>query len=264
MTEPENYHNNQTACGVNFNDRRITAEQLSVEMLRRRYASLLEREEVYPSDENWQYIIDHRLCRGLAAKLYRKYLVSSLMPDNQLTGWHKIALRRFPEYIIAIDRGAALDAVYGDTDSSPRVSSGLIHDCRLFSASHIHGILGAINADVLQSEPEARRKYLERLDFVVSVLDAMQPDYGRDDLRAMKILLAALDNLSPLGEVVESQGIFGRARKYICPCGHANPPEEPYCRTTGCGRDVYGLTEGQRSAIGSFRERLSVIAGLLA
>lgn len=263
MTEPENIQNHDAPGASFFMERRITAEQLSVEMLRRRYASLLEREEVYPSDENWQYIIDHRLCRGLVNKLYRKYLVSSLMPGNQLTGWHKIALRRFPEYITSIDRNAALDAVYADTASSPKVTSDLIHKCRLFSAPHLLGILSDTRSYGNDVPQDARRESLACLDFVVSALDAMQPDYGQFDVKNMRSLLEALQNLPPLGEVVEGQGIFSRSRKYVCPCGHSNSADDEFCRTAGCGRDIYGLTEGQREAIAAFRERIGVIAELL-
>ena len=59
---------------INISGNVITAAELKTEILRRRYLSLLSKNDVFPSQKNWDYIIASRM-QGLGGLLYHKYLV---------------------------------------------------------------------------------------------------------------------------------------------------------------------------------------------
>lgn len=224
-------------------------EQLKVEMLRRKYSNLLERPEIYPSDANWDFIITHRLATGLSHKLYRKFLVSALMPEAEVTGWHKIALKRFPEYIKVIDRTAAVDTVYSDVTSCPDATSKLIRDCSLFDAGKIVALLDEAN--------------VETLSFIMEILDSWQPEYSGRDLKEMTELAEMLNDLPPLGEISQQSGWFGKDRRYVCPSGHLNKPDVEFCEHEDCGLNIFGLKKEHIKAVEEFSTRCKVLKELL-
>ena len=224
----------------------VTADELNVETLRIKYERLLDRPEVFPSEANWDFLIQNKVFKGVAKKLYHKYLVASLVPEEQSTGWYKIALRKFPEYLCAIPRNVALDTVYSYINSKPEFTSRLINECQLFDAQRL--------AVTLQQGFRG---------FTVDCLTSYQPEYTLEDYRDMKMLDNMLSELVPLGTVEEKSGFFRRDNQYVCPSGHRNPSTEQYCATAGCGIDIYGFTKPQRQNIEIFRSRLQALANLL-
>ena len=75
---------------------RISADELRAECLKERYSRQLTRPEVFPSEDNWKYIIDHRMT-GIGSGLYRKYLVSWLLDESERCDYHLAALKYFPD-----------------------------------------------------------------------------------------------------------------------------------------------------------------------
>ncbi len=227
----------------------ISADELRAECLKERYSRQLVRPEVFPSAENWQYIIEHRMT-GIGAGLYRKYLVSWLMDKSERCDYHLAALTYFPEYIAAVNREYALKVVYSDIESAPEASIAVIQSARLFDAPSLIELLG--NTDK------------SHLNFVVSCLSAYQPEYTQADLADMRTLLAAVQNPDPIGEIRQNKTILGSTTKYICPNGHINDVENNYCHVETCGLNIYGLTEAQDDIIDEFVRRLDVLSTLLA
>ncbi len=228
----------------------VTAEDLRAECLKTRYKKQLARPDVFPSAENWQYIIERRMT-GIGTGLYRKFLVSWLMDEDSRCDYHQAALKYFPQYIAEVEREYALKIVYADIDSCPEASISVIHQAKLFSAQYLLRLLSDTGA------PNSR------LPFVVSCLTAYQPEYTRQDLQTMRTLLSAVREPDPLGEIRQSRTILGSVTKYICPKGHINDITCNYCHSAGCGLNIYGLTEEQDAIIEEYSHRTEALAALL-
>lgn len=221
----------------------ITAEQLEAEMLRREYAVLLERSEVYPSATNWACIIEHKM-EGIGELLYRKYLVSYILPEEKRSEYHVSALNYFPDYLNAVSRPYAVKVVYSDIASSPTATTYLISSHRLFDAVALRRCLSA-----------------GATSFVIDQLQSFQPRYSREDLQQMRSLYMALLNLPEQGAIREKRVVFSTEQRYICPEGHSNNVSDEYCRT--CGKNIQGLTERQMSEINAFGNKLDALEDLL-
>lgn len=224
----------------------ITADRLQSELLRIRYRELLAKPEVFPSEKNWQYIIGHAM-EGIGHELYRKYLVSWLMPEAQRSEFHTIALREFPHYIAAVRRDYALDIVYGDTDSAPDAFASLVNGHQLFCASKIRRLLQDGN-----------------LTAVFGALGAFQPEYTISDLREMRALERQLQNMPALGRIEQRRTMFSTEERYICPNGHSNPSDEVFCRDTSCRQNIYGLTPSEDEAVKAFSAKVATLSALLS
>lgn len=221
----------------------VSSEELKMESLRRKYLELLSQAEVFPSEENWNFIIDNRL-QGLAARLYRKYVVSYLLDEASRCDYHNLAIKYFPKYVEIADRDEVLEAVYDDSSHDGFVK--LVYDCRLFDSERI----GRLIDD-------------GRPDLAADLLGAYQPEYDGDTVDAMQFLLTKFDRLPSLGSIEIHKGVFRTERRYICPDGHSNPHDVMYCEDEGCGKDICGLTAAQRSAVEQFAERIEILRDML-
>jgi len=226
----------------------ISADALKAECLKERYSSQLSRPEVFPSDENWQYIIGHSMT-GIGPGLYRKYIVSWLIDPSERCDYHQAALTRFPEYLSAVPRQYALDVVYADIDSAPGATLDVIHRVQLFDAPRLLGLL----AD----------EECPRVGFVADCLDAYQPEYTLSDLTNMRTLLGALRDLPPLGKITRTRTLLGQTDRYVCPRGHVNDITDDYCRADNCGLNIYGLTERQDRLVDGYADRVRTLGKLL-
>ncbi|MDE6276909.1 MAG: hypothetical protein K2M06_02255 [Muribaculaceae bacterium] len=224
----------------------ISAERLNAECLRRRYLSLLEKAEVFPSEANWNFIIENRM-EGLGHLLLRKYYVSRLMPEDKRSIYHRQAIRLFPEYLKAVPRAYAVDVAYSDIQSDPDGFTELIRQASLFDANSLR---------VMVEERGA-------VELAISVLDVFQPEYNSADAVAMRRLLGALRSLPKLGRVEERHGLFSHDIRYYCPAGHSNSSDEAFCTHADCRLNIYGLTPEQAKAIDDFQERLEALESLL-
>lgn len=226
----------------------VTAEDLRAECLKERYTRQLSKPEVFPSAENWEYIISRRMT-GIGAGLYRKYLVSRLLDVKDRCDYHMAALEYFVKYITCVPRDYAIKVVYGDIDSCPEATTEVIVEAQLFDADSLVNILGDDSSD--------------RLPWVVNCLKAYQPQYSAHSLQGMKNLLAAVRNPDPVGQIVTTRNVFGQSTRYICPNGHTNDVRDNYCRQPGCGLNIYGLTESQDEIIDEFERRINALEHLL-
>ena len=224
---------------------RISAEQLRTELLRRRYAELLEQPDVFPSQANWDFIIEHALT-GIGEGLYRKFLVSAVLPEAERRSPNRIALKEFPRYLRAVPRDYAVEVVYDDTVSAPEATRELIDQCELFDARAISVVAGP-------GEP----------GMAADLLVTFQPAYTLDDLAAMRVLLRRLRRLPEEGEMTDGRGLLRRELRYVCPAGHVNAAEAQFCTHSGCGLNIYGLTRAQTEAIDAFEARIDALASLL-
>ncbi|MDE6395734.1 MAG: hypothetical protein K2K84_00510 [Muribaculaceae bacterium] len=223
----------------------ITDDELRAACLEERYESRLAFPEVFPSAEQWKYIIEYKMGR-LAERLYRKYLVAWLTPKSERTPFHTAAIENMPLYLDAIPRELAIKAVYGDVTSAPDATLALIDECRLFDAKTLSRLI-----DEGQNS------------FVADAVNAYQPEYADEDLLLMSDLAIMLQNLQPLGEVRTVRGLFRDETKYVCPNGHANSPDTEYCAEPDCGLDIFGLTEDQHKNISNYSHRVNVLRRLL-
>lgn len=224
----------------------ITSEQLRIEELRLKYLELLKRPDVFPTLANWQFISSNSL-KGLCALLYGKYMTALTVDDNDRENLHDVAIEEFPKYLTTVDRAEAVGAIYGDVDTDRKTAESLIRQNGLFDAESLLKLLK--NGET---------------DFAISLLDIYQPEYSTDDVKGMDALLEFLDNLPVKGKIENRAGIFGTSEKYICPEGHANPSEEEYCRHSGCGKNIRGLTEVQEQKILQYSKRIEALKSLLS
>lgn len=224
----------------------VSAEELKDEFMRRKYCELLAQPEVFPSEENWAYIISRRMT-GLGPGLYRKYLVAWLTDEDIRSDYHQAALRYFPEYINAVPRDYAIETVYGDSESSPEAFTAIVYKCQLFDAEAIGRLLEC-----------------GKTSLAVDLLGTYQPIYDGDAVDAMRYLLSRIDRQPNLGDMQMRRGLFRSEQVYVCPDGHSNPADTVYCRHDGCGKDIKGLREKQRVMIEEFRTRIAVLSDMLA
>ena len=223
----------------------VSAQDLKLECLRRKYRGLLSQAEVFPSEENWNFIISNRLS-GLGSGLYRKYLVANLLDENQRCDYHILAIENFPRYIRVVSRDEALETVYSDSTTDPEAFISVIYECDLFDAERIGELIDS-----------------GRPDIAAELLDAYQPEYDGDTIDAMQFLLSKFDRLPSLGSIELRKGLFKTERRYICPDGHENPSDAVYCGDEDCGKDIKGLTKANREAIDRFSERIAVLREML-
>jgi len=221
----------------------VSARELRTEELRLRYLSLLQRPDVYPTKVNWQYITESGM-RGLCSLLYGKYLTALTIGDADRDDLHDVAVEEFPKYLANVEIGEACDAVYGDIDTMPDVSAGLIRDAGLFDAGHLLNIL-------LNGQTE----------FVFKVIDVYRREYDSAQLVAMKRLADYLGNIPESGHYEQRHGIFGMQTKYICPNGHNNPADTVYC--SHCGLDIHGVPKDGYQKIEDFMRRIEALESLL-
>lgn len=224
---------------------KVSAEALNTELLRRRYVELLEQPDVFPSQANWDFIIDNRLT-GVGEGLYRKFLVSAVLPESERRSPNRIALKEFPRYIASVPREYAVEVVYDDTVSAPDATRKLIEDCRLFDANAILGLVRRGEAGM-----------------AADLLAVFQPLYDAKDLADMKALLQRMRHLPEEGEIISNAGLLRREVRYICPAGHSNAAEADYCTHSGCGLNIHGLTRRQCEAIDDFERRVNALSDLL-
>ena len=223
----------------------VSAEQLRTELLRRRYAELLQQPDVFPSQSNWDFIIDNRLT-GIGEGLYRKFLVSAVLPESDRRSPNRIALKEFPKYLRAVPREYAIEVVYDDTVSAPEATRALIEECELFDAVSVEALIARGEAPM-----------------AADLLSAFQPQYPVADLEAMRQLLSRLRHLPEEGEMADGCGLLRREIRYICPAGHVNAAEAEFCTHSGCGLNIYGLTQEQEQAVDDFEKRVEALAALL-
>ena len=238
LTQPDDNRTSQSSRIL------ITREDLMLAERAAKYKVQLQRPEVYPTEENWQYMTENAMGE-VAPELYHKYLVTWLTPENDRSEFHLLTLEYVPDYLAAIDRDTALDAVYDDVATAPEASLGLIRDCALFSAPDLLGLL--------KKDIDVR--------FVALCLKAYQPDYDVEDLNDMQALLRKMQSLPELGEISESRGIFSRNEKYTCPKGHTNSADKEFCDC--CGLNIYGLNKEEAGCIQLFASRTKTLAALL-
>lgn len=223
----------------------VSAEQLRTELLRRRYAELLEQPDVFPSQANWDFIIEHALT-GIGEGLYRKFLVSAVLKEEDRRSPNRIALKEFPRYVRAVPREYAIEVVYDDTVSAPEATRALVEECELFDARAISGLIDRGEAPM-----------------AAELLAAFQPKYTAADLADMQELLLRMRHLPEEGEMADGRGLLRRELRYVCPAGHVNAAEAEYCTHSGCGLNIYGLTRKQMQAIDDYEARVDALAALL-
>lgn len=223
----------------------VTDADLHTELLRRKYVEQLEKPDVFPSQANWDFIIENRLT-GVGEGLYRKFLVSAVLAEGERRSPNRIALKEFPRYIAAVPRDYALEVVYDDTVSAPEATRALIEDCKLFDAVSLMHLV-----------------HRGEVAMAASLLGAFQPQYGRKDLADMRSLLKLMRTLPEEGEIINNGGLLRREARYVCPAGHVNAPEAEYCMHNGCGMNIYGLTAKQMQAIDDFAQRVDALSDLL-
>ncbi len=223
----------------------VSAEELKDEAMRRKYSELLTQPEVFPSDDNWRYIIGKRMT-GLGPGLYRKYLVAWLTEADLRSEYHMAALEHFPAYLEAVDREYAIETVYGDRTSSGEAFVSIVYKCMLFDAASIGEIIDDGNPSL-----------------AADLLGAYQPMYDGDAIDAMRYLLSKFDDLPDVGEMQSRRGLFRNEQVYICPEGHSNSADTVYCCHNGCGKDIKGLDERQRKLVEELRYRISLLSEML-
>jgi len=224
----------------------IKAEDLQAEILRRRYIELLEKADVFPSQNNWDYIISTAMGGDIGRLLYRKYLVSMLTPTPDRVDCHLAAIREFPRYLEAVSYEDAVSAVFSDTDTLPDETIKLIKRYKLFSAEQLHRLLDE-----------------GKIDIVIECLSVFKREYTCDDLMQMKSLLHCLRHLPETGRYEHIQNVFKSGVRYICPNGHINNQSAEYCSRPDCGLNIYGLTHEQTGLINAFENIVDVLDDML-
>jgi hypothetical protein len=221
----------------------VSFQVLKAEILRRKYQRLLEKPDVFPSQKNWEYIIQEKMT-GLGHLLYRKYLVALLTDQMDRIEYHDIAIKEFPNYLEAVGYDEGVNAIYSDLTSSPDASVTLADTFNLFNVDQVLNMIE-----------------LGQVDLAIRFLGVFKQEYTFEDLEGMKLILKMLRSLPSVGSIEDSRSLFKSKQVYVCPQGHTNAIENEYCEH--CGKNIQGLTMQQVNIINDFRNRIDVLEGLL-
>ncbi|MBQ2838457.1 MAG: hypothetical protein IJE73_02290 [Muribaculaceae bacterium] len=225
----------------------ITAQQLNAEFLKRKYAKLLQSNDVYPSRKNWKYIIENNM-HELSDLLYRKYLLAINTPEEARSIYHNDTIEMFPQYLEYIDRRYAIATLYKDTSTNPSASIDLAINLHLFD---IDGILDMLDRDEIRA--------------AARMLMAMKPTYDANDLNDLLDLLDDFIELPDMGYYEGSRlGLISGSERYVCPNGHVNKDEVQYCTHPNCGLNIKGLTRTEVECIDTYTERLKILQELFS
>lgn len=205
------------------------------------YLHQLTQPDIFPSEKNWEYIIQNRM-HSLAPALMHRYILAWMTPQSQRSDFHELVLDKMPEYLLALDRTRALDIVYADIQTSTQATINLIHRAKMFDATKLAMLLHD----------------LKNLSFIINCLSAYQPVYTPSDLNSMQFLDEALSALPQTGHLRRTRNPFSNETRYECSNGHSNPADCEYCNT--CGINIYGLTEHQTDKINNFKRRTIILA----
>lgn len=224
----------------------ISAKELNAELLKRKYAQLLKNEEIYPSQNNWDYIIEHKM-HELSHLLYQKYLSALDIAEDERKSNHNDTITMFPKYLQSIERSHAIETIYNDTSTNTSATVDLAIRLDLFD---FDGILDMID----RKEAGA----------AAQMLMALKPTYSANDIDDLNDLLEEFYQLPNLGRIDESAlNLFLGERKYICPNGHTNNDVVEFCTYEDCELNIKGLTRHEVDCIDEFAERIKVIEELL-
>ena len=224
----------------------ISAKELNAELLKRKYARLLKNEEIYPSQNNWDYIIEHKMYE-LSHLLYQKYLSALDIAEEKRKSNHNDTITMFPKYLQSIERNHAIETLYNDTSSNTEATVELAIRLDLFD---FDGILNMID----RNEAGA----------AAQMLMALKPSYSANDIEDLNDLLEEFYRLPNLGRIDESAlNLFLGERKYICPNGHTNNDVVEFCPHEDCELNIKGLTRYEVDCIDEFAERIKILEELL-
>lgn len=225
---------------------KVTAQQLKAEILKRRYAVLLEKPNVFPSQRNWEFIIENDM-HELAISLYQKYLEAKILEENnELDNQHMPTLNMFPEYLKRIDRQYALEALYSDTTTNPTESVDLAVKLDLFDINYIRDMLDGDNVST-----------------AAQMLSAHAPLYDSNDIPDLRELIEDFWELPEIGHYERNRGILSGGDRYICPNGHVNNGDVDFCTHEECRLNIKGLAEEDVACIEAFEERVNILEEML-
>ncbi len=225
---------------------KITAQQLNAEVLKRKYEKLLKNPDVFPSQKNWNYIIENNMYE-LAKPLYQKYLTAMNIDEDNRGDYHNDTIEMFPRYFEYIPRRYAIKALYSDTSTNAKASIDLAIKLNLFD---IDGILDMLDRDEIR--PAAR------------MLIALMPSYDTNDLDDLKDLLDDFLELPEIGHYEGNRlGLLSGGERYVCPKGHVNSADEEYCAHKGCNLNIKGLTHTEVECIETYAQRLEILEEML-
>ncbi|MDE7468634.1 MAG: hypothetical protein K2M61_09800 [Muribaculaceae bacterium] len=220
----------------------VSVSELLIEEGRLRIADALGCDGAYPSEADWDFIIENRL-GGLVDHLYKLYLDACMASDLDRDHFHDLIEQRFPEYLAVAPRAEALDAIYGDLYTYTDAAVHLIREAGLHSAIHLQRVLD--DGD---------------LHLCVSLLNVYQDEYEEADVTAMEHLLARFDALPRVPRIVKYRTLLGSSDRYVCPAGHPNAPGTEYCQH--CGLDARGLDSDEEAIIATYTLRTRALRNL--
>lgn len=225
---------------------KVTAQQLNAEVLKRKYLQLLENPDIFPSQKNWDFIIENNMYE-LAPLLYKKYLSAIAIEESSRGIYHNDTIEMFPRYLEYIPRRHAIKALYCDTSTNAKASIDLAIKLNLFD---IDGILDMLDRDEIRA--------------AARMLVALMPSYDTNDLEDLKDLLDDFLELPELGHYEGSSiGILSGGERYICPNGHVNKDDVEFCTHEGCNQNIKGLTPTEVECINTYANRLEILEEML-
>ena len=225
---------------------KVTAQQLNAEVLKRKYLQLLENPDIFPSQKNWDFIIENNMYE-LAPLLYKKYLSAIDIEECERGDYHNDTIVMFPRYLEYIPRQHAVKALYSDTSTNTKASIDLAIKLNLFD---IDGILDMLDRDEIRAAAQ--------------MLIALMPSYDTNDLDDLKDLLDDFLELPELGHYEGSRiSILSGKERYICPNGHVNEEDVEFCVHEGCNQNIKGLTPTEVECINTYANRLEILEELL-
>jgi len=230
---------------------KIRQQQLSLQLRQK-----MNDEHFMPNEDEWDNITTYALY-DLAPQLYHRYLVlSKELVSNTSLVEKKLMLDRFPSFIHNMSYDDAAEVVYADVTTAPTVTRQLVADCRLFHPAKIVGML----------EPENKHT-------VILLLSTDKDNYTPDDLRLMRQIEHYLDTLPDTGYYKTGRGkLFSKTGTVlVCERGHTTAVElgghctEMMDHGLGiCNLNVKGLTEVEVKAIATYKQKLEILASMLA
>jgi uncharacterized protein YbjQ (UPF0145 family) len=220
----------QSAESTGRTDQIVDASEVTTMATRIALLQRLQDDASFIADAEWAFLVEHRVDEACGAVL-RRLAARYETPDEGLASFRRKAAALFS----AVPSATAIEVLYNGVGQTSLALAALdmISDCSLCSYSHVAAALRADDA-------ETRRCALQ-------TLKASPPVYSAASLAEVATLRSLIPGAFPnRGRPVEKKGVLGGTKQmWQCPCGRANPLDDPYC--AGCLRDSQGLRSGDLS-----------------
>lgn len=199
-----------------------------------------------PTQDDWQFLLNSPI-KEIAPMIMELYLEKLKKDQSFLNENEKLLMTNTSNFFRNLEENEAVEILYGNILENRKACLEIIESNNLFSAQKV--------LDLIKKG---------EIKIAINCLPINKNYYTKDDLKLMEEIVELLNNLEDLGKIEMVKGVLSKAKeKYICPEGHTNNPDEKYCATYNCGKNIKGLIKSQVDKINNFNTKTYSLKSIL-